>query len=68
MAVAKKKPAAKRKSVAAPVAYRENKSVTIRQAENGFSVCSYGPKGEETFVAKSEGEAMRHARTLLGKK
>lgn len=67
MAVTRKKPAAKRKP-AAPVAYRENKSVTIRQAENGFSVCSYGPKGEETFVAKSEGEAMRHARTLLGKK
>jgi hypothetical protein len=65
MATVKKK---KRRSVSAPVVYKENKSVNIKVADNGFTVRSYGPKGEETFVAKSEAEALRHARTLLGKK
>ena len=63
---------AKRKSapMIAPEPYREKRCIRITEADNGFSVSTYGPKGEECMVAKSEAEAMRHAKMLLkgGKK
>jgi hypothetical protein len=31
-------------------------------------VSAYGRNGEQILVAKNESEAMRHAKTLLGKK
>lgn len=53
----------------APIcSYREKRSVRITEADNGFSVSTYGPKGEQIMVAKNEAEAMRHAKALLGKK
>lgn len=67
---AKKKPAPKAKKVAVmpePVGgYKENKSVRITQADNGLTVSSYGPKGEELRVARSHAEAMRHCKDMLG--
>lgn len=54
-------------SVAA-VSYREKKCIRITEADNGFSVSTYGPKGEQIMVAKNEAEAMRHAKALLAKK
>lgn len=48
--------------------YREKRCVRITEADNGFSVSTYGPKGEQIMVAKNEAEAMRHAKELLGSK
>jgi hypothetical protein len=49
--------------------YVEKKSVRITEADNGFTVCAYGGNGgPKEMVAKSEGEAMRHAKALLGGK
>jgi hypothetical protein len=65
----KPKPKARRKASPAPaLAYPSKKCVRIEEADNGFTVSTYGPKGETSYVAKSEAGAMRHARTLLGKK
>lgn len=50
------------------VPYQEKKCVRITEADNGFSVSTYGPKGEKCMVARSEAEAMRHAKTLLKEK
>ena len=61
----KKSAPKKANQVTMPQPYRENKSVRITQAENGFTVCTYGPKGEELKVAKTEAEALRHAKELL---
>lgn len=67
-----KKPVVKRgkgRGVDQPItAYPEKRTVRISEADNGFTVCMYGPKGEHSFVAKSEQEAMRHAKALLGSK
>lgn len=48
--------------------FSEKRSVRITEADNGFSVSTYGPKGEKIMVARNEAEAMRHCKTLLGKK
>jgi hypothetical protein len=76
MTTPKKKPATAKKSVRkqkgtiadGPVecCYREKRSVRITEADNGFTVSAYGPKGEEILIAKSPAEAMRHTKTLLG--
>lgn len=61
--------AAKKKKVNAvgpAECYRSPKSVRITEAENGLTVSCYGDKGEEIMVAKSPGEAMRHAKKMLG--
>lgn len=78
LAAPKAKPAAKKAaptkktttkanaSCCGPVsAYHENKTVRITKAENGLTVSCYGPKGEELRVAKSDAEAMRHAKDML---
>jgi len=69
---ATRKPVARKKSTnqAGPVecSYREKRCVRITEADNGFTVSAYGPKGEEILIAKSPAEAMRHTKTLLGKK
>jgi hypothetical protein len=64
-----KKKATSRKKSAPPqptVSNNEKRSVRITEADNGFSVSTYGPKGEQILVAKNEAEAMRHAKMLLG--
>ncbi len=48
-----------------PMPYREKKCVRITEADNGFTVSTYGPKGEQIKVAKSEAEALRHTKELL---
>ena len=48
--------------------YREKRCVRITEADNGLTVSTYGPKGEKIMIAKSENEAMRHAKTLLKSK
>ena len=64
-----KKTTLKGNSPAPPTAcYAEKRSVRITEADNGFTVSTYGPKGEQSMVAKSESEAMRHAKVLLGSK
>ena len=56
------------RKLGAPIAvsYREKKSVRITEADNGYTVCTYGPNGEQSMVAKSHTEALRHVKTLLG--
>jgi hypothetical protein len=44
------------------------KTVTISKADNGFTVSCYTDKGQKSMIAKSENEAVRHAKTLLGAK
>ena len=51
--------------MAMPVGYSDPKTVRITKAENGLTVSCYGPKGEELRVAKSDAEAMRHAKDML---
>lgn len=53
--------------VTQPTMYREKKCVRITEADNGFTVSTYGPKGEQIKVAKSSAEALRHTRELMGK-
>ena len=53
--------------MAQPVMYREKKCVRITEADNGFTVSTYGPKGEQIKVAKSSAEALRHTRELMSK-
>lgn len=48
-----------------PASYSEPKSVRIERADNGLTVRTWGPKGEVLRVAKSEQEALRHAKELL---
>ena len=48
--------------------YSRPKSVRIEKAANGFTVCSYGPKGETTMIAKTMPEVMKSAKKLLGSK
>jgi hypothetical protein len=64
-APAKKKTAAKGDEPMPMAGYHENKTVRITKAENGLTVSSYGPKGEELRVAKSDAEAMRHCKDML---
>jgi hypothetical protein len=40
----------------------------ITEADNGFTVSTYGRGGEEIKVASSAGQAMRHAKEMLGVK
>jgi hypothetical protein len=47
--------------------YREKKSVRITQADNGFTVSCYGPKGEEIKIATSLAQATRHAKEMMDK-
>jgi hypothetical protein len=72
MATPKKKTVSRRRTKDAPeptvAQYREKKCIRITEADNGFSVSTYGPKGEQIMVAKNEAEAMRHAKALLGGK
>lgn len=49
-----------------PLVYSEPKSVRIEKADNGFTVSTYTDKGCKQMVAKTETEAIRHAKTLLG--
>lgn len=53
--------------MAPSIAYREKKCVRITEADNGFTVSTYGPKGEQIKVAKSSAEALRHTRELMSK-
>jgi hypothetical protein len=65
-----KKPASRKTStIAEPVSpYREKKSVRITQADNGFTVSCYGPKGEEIKIATSLTQAARHAKAMMDDK
>jgi hypothetical protein len=45
--------------------YREKKCVRITEADNGYSVSTYGRGGEKIMIAKSEAEAIRHTKELL---
>ncbi len=45
--------------------YQEKRSVRITEADNGFTVSTYGPKGEQIKIAKSHAEALRHVKELL---
>jgi len=65
MAVTKRKSKAAEPTVAQ---YREKKCVRITQADNGFTVSCYGPKGEEIKIATSIGAAAKHAKDMLGSK
>jgi len=70
MSKAKAKPKTRRASN--PIAVdrpTEKPSVNIKAAENGYTISSYGPKGETIKVATSSAGAMRAAREMLeGKK
>jgi len=59
------KKTASKGNMAMPVGYSDPKTVRITKAENGLTVSCYGPKGEELRVAKSDAEAMRHAKDML---
>ena len=45
--------------------YVEPKSVTIEKADNGHTVHQWGPNGKIIKVAKSDAEALRHAKEML---
>lgn len=62
----KKKPSKQAVSIAVP--YNEPKSVRIEKADNGFTVSTYTGNGCKQMVAKTETEAIRHAKKLLGSK
>lgn len=47
--------------------YKENRSVRIERADNGLTVRTWDSSGEKLMVAKSDAEALRHAKALLGK-
>lgn len=49
-----------------PTPYREKKCVRITEADNGFTVSTYGEQGEKLKVAPSIGAALRHTRELMG--
>jgi len=51
--------------MAPPVSMSQPKSVRIEKAGNGYTVCQYTDGGEKKMVAKSEVEAMRHAKDML---
>lgn len=59
-----KKPKKTTNSLVVP--YSEPKSVRIEKADNGFTVSTYTDRGCKQMVAKSESEAIRHAKSLLG--
>ncbi len=52
-------------TIATAMPMHEPKSVRIEKADNGLTVRTWGPKGEVLRVAKSEAEALRHAKELL---
>lgn len=57
----------KKKQLLQPVTpYSEPKSVRIEKADNGFTVSTYTNTGCKQMVAKTEAEAIRHAKSLLG--
>lgn len=62
----KKVPKKKKVAVVTAMPMNENKSVSIKKANNGFVVSSYTDKGEKTFIAKTKKEAKGHADKLLG--
>jgi len=68
MSVVKKRKTTKKSNLVPQPCYSEKRSVRITEADNGFSVSTYGPQGEKIMVAKNEAEAMRHCKTLLGGK
>ena len=49
-----------------PTMYREKKCIRITEADNGLTVSTYGPRGEQIMVARNTAEALRHTRTLMG--
>lgn len=48
--------------------YHEPKRVSVTKADNGYVVSTYGPKGEETKIARSERECNRMVSEMLGSK
>lgn len=62
----KKSSPKKTNTVAVAPKYHEPKSVRIEKADNGFTVSTYTDSGCKQMVAKSEAEAIRHAKSLLG--
>jgi hypothetical protein len=46
----------------------EKKCVRINQADNGFTVSTYGPKGEQVKIANSMAAALKHTREMMGGK
>ncbi len=46
-------------------AYPRRTSVDIVEADNGFIVSTYGPKGEKKYVAKDKKEAVAKASELF---
>lgn len=50
--------------MAAP--YHEKKCVRITEADNGFTISSYGLNGEELKVANTVSAALRHTREMMG--
>lgn len=56
----------KKNLVAPATACCEPKSVRIEKAENGYTVSMWTEKGNKQMVAKTETEAIRHAKNLLG--
>jgi hypothetical protein len=67
MATTKKKTVSRKPAEPSVSMYREKKSVRITQADNGFTVSCYGPKGEEIKIATSLAQATRHAKEMMDK-
>jgi len=63
---AKKKTVTRKRAVNMPMPVQEKKTVRITEADNGFTVSSYGPKGEQIKIAKTHAEAMRHIKDMFG--
>jgi hypothetical protein len=59
---------AKNKKVETVKSVSSPKSVTIQAASNGYTVSMWTDKGYKNMIAKSESEAMKHAKSLLGVK
>ena len=65
----KKKTPIKRKrrtNTVSPMPYREPTTVRIQKASNGFVVSKHGNTGEVIEVAKTQTEANRIAKKMLG--
>ena len=44
----------------------EKKCVRISEADNGFTVSTYGPRGEQVKIAPSMAAALKHTREMMG--
>ena len=57
----------KKQVVEAPVpSYQEKKCVRITEADNGFTVSTYGSQGEKVKIAPSMAAALKHTREMMG--